>query len=138
MGILNTVESMAKGHTVSERGRVAGALVDEVQQRGGIGCLIQEFERNGMRSFVEQWSRGQTDSPNPTAMESALAGSGIIANVAQRTGLSEPVVRSEFAVVIPFLIHHMVSNGYITPTGEPRGDQPQPAEVLQSVLPRIL
>jgi uncharacterized protein YidB (DUF937 family) len=137
MSILNTVESMAMGNAAPEHAKVAGGLMDELQQRGGVGSLIQNFQRNGMGSFVDQWSQGNTQ-PNPTAIENGTAGTGLIDSVAQRTGLSPGVVRGGLAIVVPLLIHHMVSNNHVTPTGQPTGNQPQPTSILQSVLQRII
>jgi uncharacterized protein YidB (DUF937 family) len=137
MDILNTVASMAKGPAAAEHAQVAGGLMEELQQRGGVGSLIQNFQRNGMGSFVEQWSQGHTQ-PNPTAIENGTAGTGLIDSVAQRTGLTPGVVRGGLAIVLPLLIHHMVSNNHVTPTGQPTGDQPHPTSILQSVLQRII
>jgi uncharacterized protein YidB (DUF937 family) len=138
MGILKTVESMAMGSAAPEHAKVAGGLMEELQQRPeGIGGLIQSFQRNGLGSFVQQWSQGQTQ-PNQSAIENGLAGSGMIESVARRTGLSEGVVRSGLAAVVPLLIHHMISNNHVTATGQPTGTQPEPGGVLQSVLRRIL
>jgi len=137
MSILNTVESMAMGNSAPEHAKIAGGLMEELQQRGGVGSLIQNFQRNGMGSFVDQWSQGNTQ-PNPTAIENGTAGSGLIDSVAQRTGLSPGVVRGGLAIVVPLLIHHMVSNNHVTPTGQPTGDPPHPTSILQSVLQRIV
>lgn len=138
MSILNTVESMAMGNSGSDHAQVAGGLMEELQnQPGGIGGLIQNFQRNGMGAAVQQWSQGQTQ-PNSTAVENGLGGTGIIANIAQRTGLSEGVVRGALAVVVPLVIHHVISNNHVTPTGEPTGTQPASGNILQSILQRIL
>jgi uncharacterized protein YidB (DUF937 family) len=137
MSILNTIESMAMGNAAPEHAKVAGGLMEELQQRGGVGSLIQNFQRNGMGSFVNQWSQGNTQ-PNPTAIENGTAGTGLIDSVAQRTGLSPGVVRGGLAIVVPLLIHHMVSNNHVTPNGQPTGNQPQPTSILQSVLQRIV
>lgn len=139
MGILKTVESMAMGNAAPEHAKVAGGLMEELQQRPeGIGGLIQSFQRNGLGSSVEQWSKGQTQPPNQTTIENGLAGSGIVESVAQRTGLSEGVVRGALAVIVPVLIHHMISNSHVTTTGQPTGTQPAPGGVLQTVLQRII
>jgi len=137
MSILNTVASMAKGPAAPEHAQVAGGLMDELQERGGVGSLIQAFQRNGMGSFVEQWSQGNTQ-PNPTAVESGTHGTGLIDSIAQRTGLAPGVVRGGLAIALPLLIHHMVSNNHVTATGAPTGAQPEPTSVLQSVLKRII
>ena len=137
MSILNTVASMAKGSAAPEHALVAGGLMQELEARGGVGSLIQAFQRNGMGSAVEQWSQGNTQ-PNPTAIESGTAGTGLIDSIAQRTGLSPGVVRGGLAIALPLLIHHMVSNNHVTPSGAPTGNQPEPTSVLQSVLQKII
>ena len=137
MSILNTVESLAMGSAGSEHAQVATGLMDELQQRGGVGSLIQNFQRNGMGSFIEQWSQGNTQ-PNPTAVENGTAGTGLIDSVAQRTGLSPGVVRGALAVILPLLVHHMMSNNHIGPNGQPVGEQPPTGGVLQSILQRII
>lgn len=137
MGILNTVASMAKGTGAAEHAQVAGGLMHELEARGGVGSLIQNFQRNGMGSFIEQWSQGSTQ-PNPTAIENGTQGTGLIDSIAQRTGLAPGVVRGGLAVVVPLLVHHMVSNSHVTPSGSPMGTQPEPTSVLQSVLQRIV
>ena len=136
MGILNTVESMAMGNAGPEHATVANALVSELQQREGVGGLIQSFQRNGMGSFVEQWAQGQTQ-PNPTAIENGLSGTGLIDSISERTGLSHGVIRGGLAIVVPILIHHMVSNNHVSPNGQRLGTQPEPGGVLQSILQRL-
>lgn len=137
MSILNTVASMAKGPGASDHAQVAGGLMHELEARGGVGSLIQSFQRNGMGSFIEQWSQGNTQ-PNPTAIENGTQGTGLIDSIAQRTGLSPGVVRGGLAITLPLLIHHMVSNNHVTPSGAQTGNQPEPTSVLQSILQRIV
>jgi uncharacterized protein YidB (DUF937 family) len=138
MGILNTVESMAEGQrSPQEYGKVANSLAEELRVRGGISGLMQAFQRNGAGGSVEQWSAGNTQ-PNPAGIENGLAGSGIIESISQHTGLSANVVREALAVIVPRLVHHMVSNNHLSPTGMPRGEQPEPGGVLQSIVRRII
>ena len=120
-GILNTVESMAMGGNSADlHSKVAGGLMEELQQNaGGIGGLIQSLQRNGMGSMVQQWSQGQTQPPNPSAIENGLGGTGIVDSVAQRTGLPAGAIRGSLAVIVPVLLHHMISNNHVSPTGQP-------------------
>jgi uncharacterized protein YidB (DUF937 family) len=139
MGILDLVESMAAGSANPDHAKVAGGLVQELQDRpGGIGGLLQSFQQNGMGGLVQQWSGGQTQPASVSSLESGLGGSGIIDNIAQRTGLSPTVVKSGLAVAVPLLIHHVVSNNHVDTAGQPTGAQPEAGSLLQSLLSRMI
>lgn len=137
MSILNTVESMAAGHSSPELETVGNALMDELEQNsGGIPALLREFQRNGMGAYVEQWEQGDTQ-PNPTAIEGGLRDTGLVDRIAQRTNLSHGVVRGSLALIVPPLIHHVVANGQLSTTGEVRGNRLEPRSILHSVLASI-
>ena len=138
MGILNTVESMSAGPGAEAHQKVANALIEELEQNSnGAPGLIQAFQRNGMGPHLEEWMRGNTQ-PNPTAIENGLAGTGLMERIAERTGLSDGVVRGALALILPVVIHHFVSNGYVSPNGEVLGPQPNPRSLLQAILSRVL
>lgn len=138
MSNLNTVASMAAGPAAGTHQKVAYALMEELGQTAtGTAGLVHSFQRNGMGAFVEGWVQGDTQ-PNPTAIENGLADSGLVQRISERTGFSHGTVRGALALIIPVLIHYVVSNGYLTPTGEVLGRQPEPGHVLQMILPRIV
>lgn len=137
MGILNTVESMASGPAADTHRKVAAALMEELEQGVGAPGLIQAFQRNGVGAHVEEWMQGNTQ-PNPTSIENGLAGTGLIERIAERTGLSDGTVRGALALIVPVVVHHFVSNGYVSPTGEVLAPQPNSRSLLDSVLSRVL
>jgi uncharacterized protein YidB (DUF937 family) len=138
MGILDMVEQVAGGAGGGDNAKVAGGLMEEIQQQGGIGNLLQGFHQNGMSGLVQQWSSGQTQAASPTDIENGLGGSGMVDSIAQRTGLSPTVVKTGLAVVVPVLVKHLASNGHVTPEGQPTGSTPEAGGLLQSVLGQIL
>ena len=141
MGLMDMVSSMM-GEAGGEQGQkatVTGGLMDELQNHpGGVGGLMQSFQRNGLGGLVQQWTGGQTTPAAPQDVEQGLGGPGIIDNIAQRTGMSPGVVKMGLAIAIPMLIHHYVSNGHVSPQGQQTGQQPEAGGVLQSILGRIL
>ncbi|ADW69123.1 YidB family protein [Granulicella tundricola] len=143
MGIFDSLESMATSALASGAGgqnaQAASGLVQELQQQpGGFGALVTNFQQNGMGGLVQQWAAGQTQPASPDEVEQGLGGSGIIDNVAQRTGLSPTMIKSGLAIAIPFIVHHMASNGHITPEGDPtENPNPEPGGLLQSILGRL-
>lgn len=140
MGLLDVVEQMAGGSgTAGNHAKVAGGLMEELENHpGGFGGLLQSFQQNGQGSLVQQWSNGQAQPANPSEMETGLQGTGFIDNIAQRTGLSPAVVKTGLAVVLPILVQHMTAGNHISPSGEVTGPQPEPHNVLGSILSRLI
>lgn len=137
MGFGSLVENLAGGG--GDHAKVLGALMSELQSRpGGVGELLQRFHQNGMGSQVEQWSSGQTQPANPSEVQQGLSGSGIVEAIAQKTGLPASTIQSVLSTAVPVLVHHLVSNGHVTPQGQPTGNAPTTQGILQSVLGRIL
>lgn len=139
MGLLDLVEQVAGGSSNADHAKVAGGLLEEMQQHpGGLGGLLQAFQRNGQAGMVQQWSNGQTQPANPMDMEAGLQGTGIIDKIAQRTGLSPTIVKTGLAVTLPILIQHMTANNHLSPSGVMTGPQPEPHDVLGSILRRLV
>ncbi len=141
MGLMDMVTNAAQqfGGGGGDHAQVAGGLMEEVQQQGGIGSIFQSFQQNGMGGLVQQWAGGQTQPAAPDQIEQGLAGTGMIDNIAQRTGMSPGMVKMSLAVLVPIIIHHFVSNGHVTADGQSTGTPPpETGGLLQSVLSRLL
>jgi len=143
MGIMDMVTSMAGqmggAQAASPNAQVTGGLMEELQNRpGGLGGLLQSFHQNGMGGQVQQWGQGQTAPADPNQIEQGLGGTGIIDNIAQKTGISPMVVKMGLGVAVPVLIHHLISQGHVDEQGQQTGSQPEMGGMLQSVLGRIL
>lgn len=141
MGLMDTLESAAQQFGGGgQHAQVAQGLVQEIQQQpGGVGSIFQSFQGNGLGGLVQQWAGGQTQPAAPQQIEQGLSGTGIIDNIAQRTGMSPAMVKMALAVLVPIVVHHFVSNGHVTPQGQPTGaPPPEPGGLLQSILGRVL
>lgn len=141
MGLLDMVTSMMgqAGGEQGDKATVTGGLMEELQNRpGGVGGVMQSFQQNGLGGLIQKWSSGQTTPAAPSEVEQGLGGTGLIDNIAQRTGLSPTVVKMGLAIAIPMLIHHYFSNGHVDQQGQQTGPQPEAGGVLQSILGRII
>ena len=138
MGLMDLVQGLAGASGGGDHAKVAGGLLEELQNRpGGISGVLQAFQQNGMGGVAQQWASGQTQPANPSDIEAGLGGSGLIDSIAQRTGLSPDVVKTGLAAAVPLLVHHMVSNGHVTPDGQTTGSTPEAGGLLQSLLQRM-
>ena len=121
-----------------EHGPVASGLMEELQnQPGGVTGLLSTLQQNGMGGLVQQAASGDTTPTSPGNVEQGLAGTGIIDNIAQRTGISPTMIKMGLAFLLPIIIHHLVSNGHVTPDGQPTGNEPEPGGMLSSILGRL-
>ncbi len=138
MGLLDSLTNAAQ-HMGNPNAQAAGGLMEAVQQQpGGLAGLAQSFQQNGMGGLVQQWTQGQTAPASPEQVQQGV-GTGLIDQVAQRTGLSPTMVKGGLAIALPILMHHLAQGGQIDQQGQPTGVPVQDhAGLLQSVLGRIL
>ena len=139
MGLMDMVSQMAGGQGAGNTAQVGGGLMQELQNRpGGLGGLLQSFQQNGQGAAVQQWGQGNTAPADPNQMEQGLNGTGIIDSISQKTGVSTGMVKTGLAVLVPVLIHHLISQGHVNEQGEQTGPQPESGGLLSSILGRIL
>lgn len=141
MSILDSLTNLVQGSSGGggDHAAVAGGLIQELGGVGGVAGLVQTLNQNGASGLVQQFANGQTQGVDPNAIEQALAGSGLIDGIAQRTGMSSDTVKSSLATVVPLLINHVTANGHVTTDGQAT-DNPAPdaGSLLQGVLGKIL
>ncbi|HEX8712304.1 MAG TPA: YidB family protein [Terracidiphilus sp.] len=140
MSFFDSVTKLAEGFSSSgDHAAVASGLMQELGGSGGVAGLIQSFHQNGAGGLVQQFASGQTQGVDPSSIEQAVGGSGLIDNIAQRTGVPADSVRSSLATIIPMLVNHVTANGHVTTDGQPT-DNPPPdtGSLLQSVLGKLL
>jgi uncharacterized protein YidB (DUF937 family) len=144
MSIFDTVTNLVGGFTgggnsgAADHAAVAGGLLQELGGAGGIGNLIQSFQQNGAGNIIQDIASGNTSAIDPNQVESALAGTGLIDNVAARTGMSADTIKSSLGTVLPMLLHHSISEGHVTADGQP-GATPAPdaGSLLTGLLAKL-
>jgi uncharacterized protein YidB (DUF937 family) len=136
VGILDSLTNLAEGFSGGgDHAAVAGGLLEELGGSGGVAGLIQSFNQNGAGGLIQQFASGQTQATDPNAIEQALAGTGLIDGVAQRTGMSSDAVKSSLGTVVPLLVNHVTANGHVTTDGQPTGNPvPDAGTLIQSAL----
>ncbi len=138
MGLMDMVSEMT-GQGGGNTAQVGGGLMNELQNSpGGLGGILQSFQRNGQGGAVQQWGQGNTAPADPNQVEQGLNGTRIIDNIAQKTGMSSGMVKTGLAVLVPVLIHHLISQGHVDEQGQQVGPTPDSGGILSSVLGRIL
>jgi uncharacterized protein YidB (DUF937 family) len=126
MGILDSLSSVLNK---SPGGTTAGAapssaVMSEVlamlQSQGGagngLGTLMQAFESGGIGHIFQSWvGNGQNLPVSPDQLQSALGSSGILQQIAQRTGLQPSDVAQHLSALLPQIVDHLTPNGQVHP-----------------------
>ncbi len=137
MGLMDMITSVTGGGG-GNTAQVGGGLMQELENRpGGMGSILQSFQNNGQGAAVQQWGQGNVAPADPNQVEQGLNGTGIIDSISQKTGVSPAMVKTGLAVLVPVLIHHLISQGHVDEQGQQTGPQPSSGGLLSSILSRI-
>ena len=146
MGILDSLESLAGGASneaaagqvpAEHQQAVSQAFMSSIAEHpGGIGGLLHSFRQNGMGSHVDSWvnnNPGQGAAPQQLNQQQVEQGvpSGLLSNIAQRSGLPPQAVSMALATILPMLMQHMTPNGQVP-------EQSQIGGLAQGLLSRFL
>jgi len=98
-------------------------------QGGGLGGLVQAFERQGLGDVISSWiSTGPNLPISPDQVHQAL-GSSPISNFASQAGVPADAVGQMLATLLPSLIDRMTPNGQLPSSGALPG-----VDVLKQLL----
>lgn len=130
MGLLDVVGSfLGNANAGGQQQNVLTAVTEFVNnQPGGLQGLIQQFETQGAGGLVQSWiGGGANQAVSPDTVQNVV-GSGALAELAGKLGVSPEQASNVLAQVLP----HVVDHG--TPNGEtPASGQLDTANVLASI-----
>jgi uncharacterized protein YidB (DUF937 family) len=129
MGLLDGLLQSVLGQVMSGgRGGMSGAnmpqsanpmlqmVLSMIQQNGGIGGLLQQFEQAGHGQAAQSWVRpGAPNAPINADVLQQVLGSGALSQIAQQFGLSPQAAASQMAQALPGVVDHMTPDGVVPP-----------------------
>jgi uncharacterized protein YidB (DUF937 family) len=124
MGLLDDVMNAATGGG-NQSNSMLGHVLDMVQNHpGGVSGLVNSLNSGGLGAAVSSWiGTGQNMPVSADAIESAL-GSGPIANLAAKAGISPDQAKTAISQYLPQIIDKI----------SPNGQMPQGGGLLESAL----
>jgi uncharacterized protein YidB (DUF937 family) len=120
MGLFDALEAVASG---SGQGSPAppGAVeaVAQMVQRfpGGIGGLVQQFEKAGLGGVAQTWlSLGSSQTPTGDQVKASL-GDGPVAELAAKLGVPQDQAAGHIAQLLPLIVDHLSPTGTVPQGG---------------------
>lgn len=90
-----------------------GAIVQMLQNQGGVGAVLGKFEESGLGGVASSWRAEGANAPvSPDQVQAAL-GSGPIAEVAQKLRIDPGEAAAHISQYLPQIMDHL------TPGGQP-------------------
>lgn len=121
MGLLDQLGQAAAGMMgqAKDQNPLMQAVVGLLGQQsaiGGLGGLIQAFQKNGLGEIVNSWvSTGKNLPISPEQIQQAL-GSDLLKQLASQVGLSPEATGGQLANLLPGLIDKLTPEGKLPDT----------------------
>ena len=99
-----------------------------MQQHGGIGSLVNSFNKAGMGDIVQSWiGTGQNQAVSPGQLSQVLGG-GAIGQIASQLGVDQSQTGSILAKLLPHVVDQL------TPQGQVHADHNSGGDLLNSAI----
>ena len=87
------------------------AVVEMVQQNGGLPALLSQFQQGGLANLVSSWvGTGANSALSANQLQNALTGDQI-SQLAQKTNLQDPELLGQLSSMLPQMVDKLTPNG---------------------------
>ena len=115
MGLLDGVMGSVLGKlTGGDQGGMAQVAIEMFNNNGGIGGVLDKFKAGGLGDAAASWvGKGENISVSADQISSVL-GSGAIAEMAAKFGLSPETLSAQIAEHLPTVVDKLTPDGEVT------------------------
>ena len=113
-GILDNILGAAGRGEGKNPAMILGDLLGS--QQGGLGGVIQAFEKNGLGEVARSWVSKGANLPISAEQIEGVLGSGPIADIAGKLGIDPKQAAAQVSSMLPQLIDQLTPDGQL-PTG---------------------
>ena len=114
MGLLDSVAGAVLGKLGGQQGGMAQIAMDMFNQHGGLNGVLDKFKQAGLGDAAASWVGKGENLPISADQVSSVLGSGAIAEMAAKFGISPTTLSTQIAEHLPNLVDKMTPNGEVT------------------------
>jgi uncharacterized protein YidB (DUF937 family) len=114
MGLLDSVAGAVLGKLGGQQGGMAQIALDMFNQNGGIGGVLDKFKAGGLAEQAASWVGKGENLPVSAEQISSVLGSGAIADMAAKFGISPETLSAQIAEHLPTVVDKMTPDGEVT------------------------
>ena len=98
-------------------GEMASAVNHLIEQHGGVGGIVKQFESQGLGATVKSWVGTGPNQPITADQVHQAFGVDAIKNVAAKFGINADDLAGKLAKVLPGAVDKLTPNGTVPPAG---------------------
>ena len=114
MGLLDNVAGAVLGKLGGQQGGMTQIAMDMFNQHGGLNGVLDKFKQAGLGDAAASWVGKGENLPISADQVSSVLGSGAIAEMAAKFGISPTTLSTQIAEHLPNLVDKMTPNGEVT------------------------
>jgi uncharacterized protein YidB (DUF937 family) len=96
-------------------GEMATVVNSFIQQHGGVQGIVAQFEKQGLGATVQSWVGTGANQPISPDQVHQVFGSGMIAQIAAKTGMNPQELAQKLSQVLPTAIDKLTPEGRVPP-----------------------
>lgn len=109
----NLLNEALSGQTPAAQGSTLSAVLDLVNQHGGLPGLIQQLQSGGLSEAVQSWIGSGANQPVSGAQITQALNGTALAAFAQKLGIDPAQAGPLLAQLLPQVIDHLTPSGQI-------------------------
>ena len=113
MGLLDSIAGTVLGKFGGDQGSMAQIAMEMFNQHGGIGGVLDKFKAGGLGDVAASWVSKGENIPVTADQISSVLGSGAIAEMAAKFGISPETLSAQIAQYLPAVVDKMTPNGTV-------------------------
>jgi len=116
MSLFDDVAGAVMGKVMGgNQGGMAQVAMEMFNQHGGLNGVLDKFKQGGLGELATSWVGTGENLPISAEQISSVLGSGAIAEMAAKFGITPEVLSNQIAQHLPSVIDKMTPNGEVSP-----------------------
>jgi uncharacterized protein YidB (DUF937 family) len=111
------------GGDPAQAAAVMGTMMEVLQQKGGLGGLLDQFRASGLAAQADAWSRGDDSQGVSGDQVQQVLGLPIVDLIAQKLGLTPEQAKATLAQLVPKITSRMAAEERLTGQASPDLEQ---------------
>jgi uncharacterized protein YidB (DUF937 family) len=114
MGLFDNVAGAVLGKMMGDKGGMAQVAMEMFNQHGGLSGVLDKFKAGGLAEQAASWVGKGNNLPISAEQISSVLGSGAIADMAAKFGISPETLSAQIAEHLPTVVDKMTPDGEVT------------------------